>query len=150
VTTIVRAGTEHLDIVHPLFCDYRAFYNLERKEDAAREFLTARLERQDSAILLAIDEITRGAAGFAQLYPVFSSLHMAPAWILNDLFVRPAFRRHGVAHELLDAANHLARDTGAAQLELATGNDNMAAQTLYESRGWKRDTDFMHYSLELE
>ena len=84
------------------------------------------------------------------MYPVFSSLHLSPAWILNDLFVRPAFRRHGVAHELLDAANELARETGALQLELATGNDNKAAQTLYESRGWKRDTGFLHYSLELE
>ena len=149
MTTIVRAGSEHLDLVHPLFCDYRAFYKLERKEDAARKFLAARLARQDSAILLALDGSRRDAAGFAQLYPVFSSLRMANAWILNDLFVRPALRRHRVAHDLLDAANQLARATGASQLELATGNDNKAAQTHYESRGWKRDTDFLHYSLEL-
>src|SRR5205807_8680459 len=86
VTTIVRAGSEHLALVHPLFCDYRAFYKLERKEGAARKFLAARLERQDSAILLALDDSQRDAAGFAQLYPVFSSLHLSPAWILNDLF----------------------------------------------------------------
>ena len=56
MTTIVRAGSEHLALVHPLFCDYRAFYKLERKEGAARKFLAARLERQDSAILLALDD----------------------------------------------------------------------------------------------
>ena len=150
MTTILRATSEHLGLIHPLFCDYRTFYKLERREDAARKFLAERLKRQDSAILLAIDESNREAAGFAQLYPVFSSLHMAPAWILNDLFTPPALRRRGVARELLDAANQLARETGASQLELATANDNRAAQTLYESRGWKRDTEFLHYSLELE
>jgi GNAT superfamily N-acetyltransferase len=150
MATVIRATLEHLDLVHPLFCDYRQFYRLPRQEDAARTFLAARLQRQDSAILVALDGSDSEAAGFVQLYPVFSSLHMAPAWILNDLFIRPASRGHRVAHELLDAANQLARDTGVTQLELATGNDNAAAQKLYESRGWKRDTEFLHYSLDLE
>ena len=150
MATVLRATLEHLDLVQPLFCDYRQFYRLPRQEDAARAFLAARLKRQDSAILVALDGSGGEAAGFVQLYPVFSSLQMAPAWILNDLFVRPASRRHRVAHELLDAANQLARHTSASQLELATGSDNTAAQKLYESRGWKRDTAFLHYSLELK
>jgi GNAT superfamily N-acetyltransferase len=150
MATVIRATLEHLDLVLSLFCDYREFYRLPREEDAARTFLASRLQRQDSAILLALDGDGGEASGFVQLYPVFSSLQMAPAWILNDLFIRPASRRHRVAHELLDAANQLARDTGAAQLELATGNDNAAAQRLYESRGWKRDTSFLHYSLDVE
>jgi ribosomal protein S18 acetylase RimI-like enzyme len=150
MATVIRATLEHLDLVHPLFCDYRQFYRLPREEDAARTFLRARLQRRDSAILLALDGSSGEAAGFVQLYPVFSSLHMTPAWILNDLFIPHAFRRHGVAHELLDAANQLARETGASLLELSTGSDNSAAQRLYESRGWKRDTEFLHYSLDLE
>lgn len=150
MATVIRATIVHLALVQPLFCDYRQFYRLPREEDAARTFLETRLKRQDSAILLALDGSGGEGAGFVQLYPVFSSLQMAPAWILNDLFVRPASRRHRVAHELLDAANQLARHTGARQLELSTGNDNAAAQKLYESRDWKRDTEFLHYSLELK
>jgi GNAT superfamily N-acetyltransferase len=150
MATVIRAALEHLDLVLPLFCDYRQFYRLPRQENVAREFLAARLKRQDSAILVVLGASASEAAGFAQLYPVFSSLQMAPAWVLNDLFVRPASRRHRVAHELLDAANQLARETGASQLELSTGNDNAAAQRLYESRGWKRDTEFLHYSLDLK
>jgi len=148
MTTVIRATTEHLDLVVPLFCDYRAFYRLGREEEAARTFIGARLRQRDSAILLALDE-KGGARGFAQLYPMFSSLRMAPAWIFNDLFVRPDARRLGVAQQLLEAANQLARNSGATQLELSTGNDNAAAQRLYESRGWKRDREFVHYSLDL-
>src|SRR5947207_5861588 len=51
MTTILRATSEHLGLIHPLFCDYRAFYRLERREDAAQTFLAQRLKRQDSAIL---------------------------------------------------------------------------------------------------
>ena len=148
MATVMRATLEHLDLVQPLFCDYRAFYRLPRHEEAARGFLESRLKRQDSVILLALDRANE-ASGFVQLYPVFSSLRMTPAWILNDLFVRPAFRRHGVAKELLEAANRVARETGASQLELATANDNAASRSLYESLGWKRDDEFLHYTLDV-
>jgi ribosomal protein S18 acetylase RimI-like enzyme len=32
---------------------------------------------------------------------------------------------------------------------LATAVDNVAAQALYERRGWKKDTAFWHYELQL-
>jgi GNAT superfamily N-acetyltransferase len=148
MATVIRAAIEHLDLVHPLFCDYRAFYELPRHEDAARAFLESRLALQDSVILLALQSANE-ASGFVQLYPAFSSLRMTPAWILNDLFVGPAFRRSGVARELLDAANRVARETGASQLELATAKDNVSSRSLYESLGWKRDDEFLHYTLDV-
>jgi GNAT superfamily N-acetyltransferase len=144
---IIRASVEHLDKVHPLFCGYLAFYQRPRDDEAARRFLTERLTLQDSAILLALDD--RGAPGFVQLYPVFSSLRMTRAWILNDLFVDPTARRQNVARSLLDAANTFARETGASHLELTTANDNTASRTLYESLGWVREEGYLHYSLDL-
>jgi ribosomal protein S18 acetylase RimI-like enzyme len=74
---------------------------------------------------------------------------MQPIWILNDLFVVPAFRRQGVAKQLMQAAADYGRQTGAVRLELATQISNQSAQALYESQGYIQDTLFYHYSLSL-
>jgi len=89
------------------------------------------------------------ALGFTQLYPVFSSVRCARSYLLNDLFVVPAARKHGIGARLLTAAADFARANGAASMSLSTATDNVAAQHLYESLGWKRETGFLEYHLPL-
>ena len=144
---ILRAGHEELDDLVPLFDGYRRFYGQRSDPDAARAFLSARIERDESVIYLAY--LGPEAAGFTQLYPSFSSVSLKPLWILNDLFVRPDGRRGGVGRALLERARRHAIETGAKGLVLSTGVTNTAAQTLYESIGWVRDDEFFHYDLSV-
>jgi GNAT superfamily N-acetyltransferase len=87
--------------------------------------------------------------GFTHLFPIFSSTRCRRLWLLNDLFVDPAARAHGVGRTLLLAARAHAEATGACGLELATARDNTPAQRLYQSLGWARDDVFLHYELTL-
>ena len=80
-------------------------------------------------------------------HPSFSSASMQRLWILNDLYVAPEGRRHGVGRALLQAAREHAERTQAKGLELMTARDNYAAQALYESMGWQRDEVFLPYTL---
>lgn len=145
---IDTATLHDLDALLPLFDAYRQFYGQASNPDAARAFLTERLRLHESVILVARD--THGAMlGFTQLYPLFSSVRMVRTWLLNDLFVVADARRQGVAKALLEAAATQARNQGAASLSLSTAHDNLAAQTLYESLGWRRDTQFRSYDLTL-
>lgn len=89
------------------------------------------------------------ALGFTLLYPTWSSLSMKPWWQLNDLYVVPEARQHGVARELMERARRLAEETGAAGLGLETAKDNFAAQKLYEQLGWKREEEFFRYELHV-
>ena len=146
--TIRQATLHDLDALVPLFDGYRRFYGKAPDEAGAREFLIARLRLNESLILLARDE--HGTAlGFTQLYPLFSSVRMVRTWLLNDLFVAAHARRQGVARALLEAAATHARKLGAASLSLSTAHDNLPAQALYESLGWRRDTQFREYGLTL-
>jgi ribosomal protein S18 acetylase RimI-like enzyme len=147
--TIRRAHQRDLDLLVPLFEGYRAFYECAPDTKAARAFLEERLTRGDSTIFVAIDDATTAGAGFVQLYPVFSSLQMKPAWVLNDLFVAPAYRGRHLSRRLMDAARTLAAETGAAYLTLETARDNTTAQRLYESLGYKADQAFLHYELDV-
>jgi len=141
---IRRATISDLDLVAPLFDAYRRFYAQPGDLLRARDFLHERLQHGESAILLA--ELDGRAAGFTQLYPMFSSVRTARIWILNDLFVDESARRHGVAHALLDAAAQFAREQGAAGLMLETTRDNAPARALYRAAGWHED-ETQWYSL---
>ena len=139
----VRAELDDLETLVPLFDAYRQFYRRPADPTGARAFLAERLKRDESVIFLAI--VDGGPAGFTQLYPSFSSVTMQRLWVLNDLFVAPTARRSGAGRALLDRAERWARETGAKGLTLSTELTNATAQALYESAGWTKDDEFVHY-----
>ncbi len=142
---IIQARGEHVPQLAPLFDAYRQFYRQPSNLAGAAAFLRERIERNESAVFLAL--LDGAAVGFTQLYPCFSSTSMRPIWILNDLYVAPEARRHGVARALMERARQLALQTSAESLALETAVDNHNAQKLYEQLGWIRDEEFFRYSL---
>lgn len=143
-----QARVSDSSLLAPLFDAYRVFYGKASDVAAAHAFLLERLQHQQSVVFVALTA-SEQAIGFTQLYPAFSSVSMARAFILNDLFVAPTSRRSGVAVRLLDAAAEYARAVGAVRLSLSTAVDNQPAQALYVAQGWVRDTRFHAYTLPL-
>ena len=143
-----QASIFDLDTLVPLFDGYRQFYRQPSDPDRARTFLAERFAHHESLILLACGEQGAGL-GFTQLFPLFSSVRTARIYLLNDLFVAPVARKHGIGKALLDASAEHARALGAARLWLQTELNNAPAQALYASAGWKRDPDFCDYGLSL-
>ncbi|MFI5274881.1 MAG: GNAT family N-acetyltransferase, partial [Ktedonobacterales bacterium] len=120
--------------------------------DASQAYLTARLARGESVVLLALVGDPAGGAtpvGFTQIYPSFGSLTLAPLWILYDLYVSPEARRGGVGRALLTTARERAAQAGATQMVLQTAHTNTTAQALYESLGWRRDMTYWTYDLDV-
>lgn len=141
------ATVADLDALAPLFDGYRQFYGQPANVAAGRAFLEARMRGNESVILLA--SLDAQPVGFCQLYPIFSSVSMRRAWLLNDLFVDAGARGQGVGEALLDAAAVHGRNAGAAWLMLQTAHDNTPAQRLYARAGWQLDQQFHTYILDL-
>ncbi len=131
--------------IAPLFDAYRQFYQQAPDLPLARNFITERLQANQSEILLA--ELNNGeAAGFCQLYPSFCSILAAPVYVLYDLYVAPTARRLGLGAALLEAAEQHARTNGYARLDLTTARTNLPAQALYQAQGWTLDAVYIAYS----
>lgn len=143
--TIRAAIAADLDAVAPLFDAYRQFYGQPADPARARTFIDERLRHGDAVILLARRDGV--AIGFTQLYPLFSSVRTGRVWQLNDLYVAPPARRHGVGSALLAAARDHAVASGALGLQLETRRSNAAAQRLYVSLGWQRDDSIHLFTL---
>ncbi len=142
VLDIKRVTQEDVSAVALLFDAYRGFYQQPSNLQAAFDFLEQRIAKNESVIFLAM--INGEAVGFVQLYPVFSSVQLKEAWLLNDLFVTDAFRRQGIGEALLQQAKQFGRETNSAFLLLQTANDNYRAQSVYEKSGWIRTQDFFY------
>src|SRR5260370_1344448 len=147
--TVRQATIFDLDLIVPLFDAYRQFYRKQSDLGLARRFLLERFQHNQSIVFLAL--LPDGSAvGFTQLFPSFSSASAARIFILNDLYVQPEARRKRVGALLLAAAASFGRAVGAVRLTLSTEVTNEAAQALYETERWTRQTDFYVYNLALD
>jgi len=129
--------------VAPLFNAYREFYGQPSDLEKAEQFLKERLKKEESIIFLAY--LDAQPVGFVQLYPIFSSVAMKKAYLLNDLFVTEHARKQGVAMRLIEECYAYCKNEDAHYITLETATDNIQAQKLYEKLGMKIDHDFFHY-----
>ena len=139
---IIEAGIEHINFIAPLFNEYRIFYEQADDIAGATHFLMERMSKKESTIFLAL--VDGEAVGFTQLYPIFSSVSLRPALLLNDLFVAENARQQGIANALLNKAKEYGNKTGAKWLLLETAFDNYNAQSVYEKNGWIKQTGFFY------
>ena len=75
--------------------------------------------------------------GFIQLYTIYSPSNAAKATHFEELFVVPEYRNNGIALKLIEAAVKFAIENKSAFIQIKTSKDNMIAQRLFESVGFK-------------
>ena len=143
--TVNKATIQDLAPLAVLFDEYRVFYKKESNLRNATAFLSERINKDDSVIFIAKSGEER-LMGFVQLYPLFSSTKMKRLWLLNDLYVNPAFRGLNVSVMLIDRAKQLARETDSAGLLLETAKSNTIGNNLYLKTDFVLDTDHNFYA----
>ena len=99
-------------------------------EDFRRELTSDR-----PVIQVLIAEWDGTPAGFALYFFNFSTFVGRPGLYLEDLFVRPALRSHGIGRALLRALARIARDRDCGRMEWAVLDWNEPALRFYRSLG---------------
>ncbi len=146
---IIRKTTlQDITSLARLFDAYRIFYKKTSDIAGAVQFLTERIQQQESEIYVAEDDSGQ-LTGFVQLYPLFSSTRMKRYWLLNDLFVQPDQRSKGISIALIEAAKELCRTSGSAGMMLETAKTNIIGNQLYPKTGFSLDTDHNYYSWDI-
>ena len=128
-----RAGLDDAAPIARLLHDFNTEYDdftpgPEALERRVRELLGA----DEIAVVLAGDP-PRGLA-LMRFRPALWT--QALDCYLEELYVVPDRRGQGTGRALMEAAMDLARERGAADMHLGTGEDDVAARALYESLGF--------------
>jgi hypothetical protein len=80
-----QATIEDLPRIVPIFDSYREYFKQPKNPLKVESFLFEKFEHLESVIFIA--EQDSEVIGFAQLYPIFSSLSLQRAWLLNMTFI---------------------------------------------------------------
>ena len=91
------------------------------------------LESPNPVIHVLIAEWNGEPAGFALYFFNFSTFVGRPGLYLEDLFVRPAQRAHGIGRALLRALARIAQERGCGRMEWAVLDWNEPALRFYKS-----------------
>ena len=111
-------------------------------EDFRRE-----LEAPNPVIHVLIAEWNGEPAGFALYFFNFSTFVGRPGLYLEDLFVRPAQRSHGIGRALLSALARVAQRRGCGRMEWAVLDWNEPALRFYKSLGARQMNEWIIHRL---
>jgi GNAT superfamily N-acetyltransferase len=145
--TIRQATIQDLPHIVPIFDSYRDYFNQQKDPVLVEHFLFEKFEHRESVIYIAQqqDEVI----GFAQLYPLFSSLTLQRVWLLNDFFIAEEFRGSGVGTQLFMSVKEFTLLTKSKGIELSVEHTNKKAWTFWEKQGFKQDEEFRYYFYKL-
>ncbi len=131
-TRIRRAAPGDASTVARLLHDFNTEYEDETPGvEALAEFTRPLIESGEAVILLANE-----ADGISLWRLRTSPWTGRPEAYLQELYVVPARRGHGIGRALLEATMAAAREAGATGIDLNTGETDTEARGLYESAGF--------------
>ncbi len=127
-----------------LACGYKEFYKTSVSA-AQYEATWQRLIRQDGVFGLGA-EVDGKLVGLAH-YLFHTSPWSMTVCYLEDLFVAPEARGHGVAKALIEAVARVARESGASRFYWSTHESNRTARALYDKVA--KHVGFIRYDFPL-
>ena len=112
---IFKAEQWNLEILLPLFEEYRLAHGMAENPERTLAFLTNRIRFSESIFFLALDQ-NEHAVGFIQLYPRLSSLQLQRYWQLTDIFVRQSEKTNEIYTALIAKAKEFVSYTQSTRL----------------------------------
>lgn len=121
------------------YCD---FYDAKVTDEVTRR-TWKRILDPDSAVMCIVAEVDGQVNGFANCVVHENTWESQPICYLEDLYVAPAARGHGVGRALIEWLRNAMRAEGWARLYWHTHRDNARARKLYDR--FAEADDFVRY-----
>ena len=135
MTEVREASAEDVPLILTFIRELAEYERLSHEvvatEDSLHEWLLG--EKPVAEVLIA--EYGAEAVGFALYFHSFSTFLGRPGIYLEDLYVRPAFRGHGMGEAMLVHLAKLAKERGCGRLEWSVLDWNEPSIRFYESLG---------------
>ncbi|AZI13380.1 GNAT family N-acetyltransferase [Avibacterium paragallinarum] len=142
---IFKAEQWNLELLLPLFEQYRLSQGMAENPDRTLTFLTNRIRFSESIFFLAVDTQNQ-ALGFIQLYPRLSSLQLQRYWQLTDIFVLPQQNSTEIYTALIAKAKEFVRYTQSSRLVI---EQRTQQEDWLEMAGFRANTKKQIFELRL-
>ncbi|MGE0114595.1 MAG: N-acetyltransferase family protein [Steroidobacteraceae bacterium] len=144
----IRAATENdVPQILQLIRELAEFEQLSHEVTADERALHAHLFGPHPYAQVLMADIDGQAVGFALFFHNYSTFLGKPGIYLEDLYVRTAWRGHGVGKALQEAVRQLAVARGCGRYEWSVLNWNRRAIDFYEKMGAQPMSEWTLYRL---
>ena len=134
--TIAPATPEDVPLILALITELAEYQKLAHEVEATEPLLREALFSDAPVAHAVIARTEQGTpAGFALFFFSFSTFVGRPGLYLEDLFVRPEFRKRGLGRQLLAHLARVAVDRGCGRMEWSVLNWNEMAIRVYRAIG---------------
>jgi GNAT superfamily N-acetyltransferase len=141
-TVIRRAGVTDTGVLVRLVEAYWQFEGIDGFEAGSIDRELRRLLRAPALGAAWIANEGDTPAGYLLAVYVFSLEHLGLTAEIDEFFIRPEFRGHGLGDRLLAAAEAEFRRVGCTNVSLQVGRGNAAGREFYLRRGYSRRSGF--------
>lgn len=131
--TIRKAGADDAGIILGLIRELAEFEKLSHEVVGTQEQLAAHLAGGKAHALIA--DVDGAVAAFALYFYNYSTFLTRPGLYLEDLYVRPEYRSHGLGKTLLKELAAIAVEEGCGRFEWWVLNWNEPAINFYKKIG---------------
>lgn len=135
--TISSATAKDLSHLLAMIRELAAFERLTHELEVTAESLRSALFGQRPAAAALLARVNGAPAGYAVYYRTFSTFVGRPGIFLDDIYVRPEFRKRGIGRALLEAVAKTGREIGGGRFEWVALRWNENAIRCYRSLGAK-------------
>jgi GNAT superfamily N-acetyltransferase len=118
--------------------DPQRFMLVEPVEEGYRNWLDREIVRRGAVILVAEEEVDIVGYAYGTLEGRNWSELLDACGKLNDVYVKPAARRRGIARQLIESMLIELESLGAPRVVLSAADGNRAAEQLFASVGFRR------------
>jgi GNAT superfamily N-acetyltransferase len=140
---MIRPATESdVPTLLALIRELAAYEHLTHACVATEDLLRTHLFGPDRAAEVLVAEVDNNIVAYALFFKTFSTFLARPGIFLEDLYVQPPYRRHGLGTALLHHLALLAVDRNYGRLEWSVLNWNAPSIAFYKSLGAVPLTDW--------
>jgi GNAT superfamily N-acetyltransferase len=118
-----------------LIRELAAYENLSSACVATEELLDRHLFGAERAAESLVAVVDGGVVGYAIYFKTFSTFLAKPGIYLEDIYVQPAHRRHGIGKAMLKRLTQLAVERGYGRVEWSVLDWNAPSIAFYKSLG---------------
>ena len=138
-----RVGDE--TAIHELLWEFAEFEKLTHKFHLTRELISRDFIGEQRRVQCDVAEWNGAPVAVMIWYRMYGTFSASPALFLEDLYVRPEFRRRGIAKALLRQLVHYAREEGANSIGWFVLDWNTPAMDFYDTIGARADSEWRIY-----
>ncbi len=145
---IREAGPDDIDQIYAWIVELATYERAPEQVTGTPQLLAEALFGSHPSAEALIAELAGEGVGFALFHSNFSTWECRPGIWLEDLYIPPERRRHGVGAALLRRVAEITIERGATRLEWVVLDWNAPAIVLYQRVAAKRLEDWRVYRLD--